>query len=146
MVLGKLGTQIWYVGLSKAKNWTPPLPNQTGHLTLCLKERGTKIFIEVTKYFWIQIFSGKRGLPKHPRLLLMRLTYSLLCDSMQEVGSTSNVSCIGSYQHPHYYYYILRRFTATVKELLLQATKYKYSKLFGIPFKEKYWSIQNYRQ
>ena len=78
------------------------------------------------------------GLPKHPRLLLMRLTYSVLCDSMQEVGSASNVSCIGSYQQPHYYYYILRRLTATVKELLLQATKYKYSKLFGIPFKEKY--------
>ena len=67
-----------------------------------------------------------RGLPKLPRLLLMRLPYSVLCDSMQEVGSASNVSCIGSYQQPHYYYYILRRFTATVKELLLQATKYKY--------------------
>ena len=78
------------------------------------------------------------GLPKHPRLLLMRLTYSVLCDSMQEVGSASNMSCKGSYQQPHYYYYILRRFTATVKALLLQATKYKYSKLFGIPFKEKY--------
>ena len=83
-------------------------------------------------------FDHSGGLPKHPRLLLMRLTYSVLCDSMQEVGSASNMSCKGSYQQPHYYYYILRRFTATVKGLLLQATKYKYSKLFGIPFKEKY--------
>ena len=49
----------------------------------------------------------------------MRLTYSVLCDSMQAVGSASNVSCNGSYQQPHYYYYILRRFTGTVKELLL---------------------------
>ena len=76
----------------------------------------------------------------------MRLTYSVLCDSMQEVGSASNMSCKGSYQQPHYYYYILRRFTATVKGLLLQATKYKYSKLFVTLFKEKYSSIQNYRQ
>ena len=88
-------------------------------------------------YLTLCIRTHIRGLPKHPRLLLMRLTYSVLCDSMQEVGSASNMSCKGSYQQPHYYYYILRRFTATVKELLLQATKYKYSKLFCIPFKEK---------
>ena len=98
----------------------------------CVNKRKKSCYLEIFKSPYLS-----RGLPKHPRLLLMRLTYSVLCDSMQEVGSASNVSCNGSYQQPHYYYYILRRFTSTVKELLLQATKCKYPKLFCIPFKEK---------
>ena len=40
------------------------------------------------------------GLPKHPRLLQMRLTYPVLCHNMHEVGSFRITSCNGSYQQP----------------------------------------------